>query len=370
MKKKTSIFILSTILFFSVTTIFVLFQYSSQKQSHQYNSFLRKFPPTPIHISHTLDVKTNSYYIAGGDTNNLYFGNVLAPWHLLKTNLKLADTQHVVLNIKDQEELKFKSIRVTVDSPYFYFADGTIPAIFRGMTTDWIANLNMLQNSAYFLESVALNNTSFAIRTMSSLSNEITLGKISNDSPYVKLLPNLLEKQLDGKFCVEGVMHYSKHLAWLVYVYRYRNQFICADTSLNLIYRGNTIDTISQAKIKVAEIKSDNSFTMSAPPLKVNNMSSVSGNWLFINSNLLAKNEDKKSFEEASVIDVYNLKDGQYHASFYLPQHNKQKMREFRILDNTLIALHDRYILQYHIDPKYFNDRKTTKISEMKYNNF
>ena len=68
---------------------------------------------------------------------------------------------------------------------------------------------------------------------------------------------------------------------------------------------------------------------------------------------MLAKNEDEKKFENSSVIDTYNLRDGQYQFSFYLPKHNEKKMREFKVSGDMLIALYDHYVLKYQFDPKH-----------------
>lgn len=359
MKKRTSFLFLSCIFVLGIGAVFILFLYSSEKPNHKFNSFLRLFPENPLKSKKTLDIKYNSYYIAGATRESIYFGNIQATRHIIRTNINLSDTQHIALDIEGLDELKFSSITVHIDSPYFYFADGSTPAIFKGSIKNWRAQRYMY-DSVYFMESIPINKTSFAIRSISSSSGEITLGKVTNNPPYVKLAPNLLEKQIDGKFCKDGTLHYNRGLGWLIYVYRYRNQFICTDTTLNLLYKGNTIDTVSWAKIKVTEIESDKSITMAVPPIIVNRSSCVSGKWLFINSNLLAKNEDKNSFENSSVIDIYNLKDGQYQFSFYIPLHNNKKMREFKVFDTTLIALYDHYAIKYQLDLSYFSNKTTT----------
>lgn len=359
MKLKTTILMLIGVLIFSIGIVVYSFLYNSDKANYQHTSFNRNFLHDAIQLTSQLDIQYNSYYLAGATQENIYFGNVTAPWKMLMTNTMLSDSQHVKLQTEGQDDFTFHSIYVTVDSPYFYLVEGSIPAIFKGNIVDWYGYRHTYGN-APFLESKPINETSFVMRTISSRSKEFTLGKQMNFHPYVKLAPGLLEKQIDGSFCTDGMLHFNKELGMLVYVYYYRNQFICADTSLNLLYRGNTIDTISQAKITVAKIKSDSTITLSSPPLTVNNKSCVSGNWLFINSNILAKNEGVKDFEHSSVIDVYNLKDGQYQFSFYLPEHKGKKVREFKVYDYMLIAMYDHYVLKYQLDPHYFTGGSDT----------
>jgi hypothetical protein len=128
------------------------------------------------------------------------------------------------------------------------------------------------------------------------------------------------------------------------------------DTNLNLQYRGKTIDTVSKAKIKVARVSSDNSLTMAAPPLTVNANSCVSHNWLFVHSNLQAKNENAEMFNAASVIDVYNLNNGVYKCSFYIPDYGNKKIRDFWVSGNNLFALNDHYLTTYSLNLKYLKE--------------
>jgi len=153
-------------------------------------------------------------------------------------------------------------------------------------------------------------------------TNESMLGKLTPDSLRAKFHPEILEKQIDGVFCVDGTMRFSKEIDRLVYTYRYRNQFIVMDTNLNVVARINTIDTTSKAKIKIATIKSTNSRTLASPPFVVNNQTSVYKQWLFVNSSLLALNDDPDTFNTTSIIDVYDIVNAKYLFSFYIGNNN------------------------------------------------
>jgi len=137
-----------------------------------------------------------------------------------------------------------------------------------------------------------------------------------------------------------------------LYIYFYRNQFICLDTNLNIIYTGRTIDTNSVAKIKLAEIKSENKKTFFTPPKVINKFNCVAGESIFINSTLNANNEDNSFFRTHSAIDVYSLKTGRYCYSFYLPEIEGKKIQSFRVIDKTLIAIQGRYLVTYTLDLK------------------
>ncbi len=127
------------------------------------------------------------------------------------------------------------------------------------------------------------------------------------------------------------------------------------DTSLHLTYRGNTIDTTTQAKIKVALVESENYHTLASPPLFVNKRGRVYDNRLFVNSNLQAKNEHISSFNEGAVVDVYDLTDGKYHFSFYVYHYrNTKRMMDFRISGHRMVVLYDKLIRVFDLVPTYF----------------
>ncbi|MCG1037959.1 hypothetical protein KI686_16295, partial [Polaribacter sp. DS7-9] len=96
----------------------------------------------------------------------------------------------------------------------------------------------------------------FAIRTLSSESKAYVLGSLTDTLPYIKLAPHILEKQIDGLFCTDGMLHYNRKRHQLIYLYYYRNQYILMDTLLNIVHKGNTIDTNRVAKINPVKIQS------------------------------------------------------------------------------------------------------------------
>ena len=315
---------------FSVCGVAVLV-FLSNDIRQQPGSFLREFPPHPVQEGDTVNVGYNSYYIAGGTPSRVYLGNYTAPLHLLELNLTTLDTQHVRLQIQEVNNQKFWSPRVKVDSPFYHFTDGAVPVIFKGSVCDWTGHRH-LGDSVYFRAIEPLSKNSFVVKSLSGRTGENILGKLIANPPHQFFSDKILEKQLDGVFCTDGMMHTQKEFNRLVYLYYYRNEFIVMDTNLNVEYRSHTIDSTTHVAIKVATIESENSKVLSSPPLFVNTKSCTSGNWLFVNSNLIAKNENRETFKKASVIDVYNLASGRYAFSFYIYNYWRTKpMVDFNV---------------------------------------
>lgn len=338
--------------FAAVMLIVVLFE-SSHRAIHKYNTFMRQFPPHPIAPVDTLDIGYDSYYLAGSTRECLYLGNTTSPLHLLVVSHSLKERQDVTLWSEEIGATKFWALRIKIDSPYFFLADGAVPRTFVGRIDEWVPR-RYEYDSAYFVDFEPVSYGTLAIRSVSSATNQFVLGSQSIQVPHVRLATDLLQKQIDGRFCVDGMLHYNKTLDKLIYLYYYRNQFLVYDTGLNLSYRGNTIDTVSRAKIKIASITSTGSITHAAPPLIVNKHSYTGGNFLFVNSALMAKNETLAAFSRNSVIDVYNVLNGQYKFSFYIPTFDGKSMHDFSIVGNRLIVLVDKYMVSYELAAEYF----------------
>lgn len=355
MTKKRIYFTLLLGAMFCIGLVTLLFAFSEKTMMHKENPFIRRLPPHTITKTHDLDIGYNSYYIAGVDKDKIYLGNTTNPLRMLVLDSTLKDTQRVRLRV-DRPDLPVYAMQVRVEPPYFYIMDGRSPFVFRGKTTDWKASL-IMHEGPYFSKAQPIDSITAVIRARSSISNEDVLGRIKiGDSIEVELSHNLLQKQIDGRFCTDGKLLFAKELQKLVYVYTYRNQFIVANTDLKQEFIGNTIDTISRAQIKVASIDSKNTTTLASQPLVVNKQSCTYGNYLFVSSNLLGKYEPSDMLDKAAIIDVYDLKKNTYEFSFYLYDHNRKRMIGFRVQGNQLIALMENYVVTYKLDPNRFED--------------
>ncbi|WP_330444579.1 hypothetical protein Q4Q34_03760 [Flavivirga abyssicola] len=233
--------------------------------------------------------------------------------------------------------------------PYFFLTDGTIPYILRGNTKDWKAH-SMLDDPLYFTNAQPIDSVTLAIRAISNKTNEFVLGTIKlEDSATMRLSHELLQKQVDGLFDVDGMLQYNQQRKQMVYTYRYRNQYIVANDSLQLQFLGKTIDTISQAQIQVGTIASKNKHKMAAPALTVNRNSATSGDYLFINSRRLGQSESLVLWEQSSLIDVYNMEKDRYEFSFYVEDIDENKLKSFFVLHDKFIGLIGNHMVTYQL---------------------
>jgi hypothetical protein len=329
-----------------VLTIVALFV-SADKINHRKNGFMRLFPPAIAELITRSDVKYNSYYIAGYTKTHLYLGSVTDPSYILISNYDLSDTTHITVPLPAIAKSAFDRLSVSVDSPYINFTDGESSYYYRVRFPGLDGSLNNLKGEQ-FITARAISPRSIILKQYNRNLHESFISKKTLDT-ITRTKNYALVKQVDGLFCSDGMLNFDPSTGKLIYVYYYRNQFVCLDTNLELQLTGKTIDTNSRAKIKVESINSTGQTTLSKPPLIVNRLSCVAGDYLFVNSTLMANNETKLSFDESSVIDAYNLTDGSYKLSFYLPSYNGMKIYRVYVFGKLLFGFYDHYVLVFRL---------------------
>lgn len=340
------LFIICGIIAFGIGIVLMLFQWSEQEIQYN-NTLTRRMPPHAAQKEKQYDLKINSYYFAGSFEGKIYLGNNTAP--LLVTEIDTAfhtiKTHKIIPNDKT---LPFQSPMIRVLKNHFFLFEGNVPYIFTGNTLDWNAMLMVTDGSPFsYLEPI--NKNKVAVRFIQRPSGHSILGTIDIHSGEEHKSNTLLEQQFDGIFDVDGSLHYDTKTHRIVYVYRYRNQFIVANEQLALEYSGKTIDTISKAQIELTEVKSKSITTFSTPPLIVNKSSAVYDDLLFVNSLIPGKYESRALWKNASFIDVYDLKDHSYQASFPIYDIDNYKMRSFMIEDNKIYVLINNQIVSYRL---------------------
>ncbi|MDI5894813.1 hypothetical protein [Flavobacterium algoritolerans] len=329
------------------TAIVILLFNRSENIIHYANTFIRRFPQHVAQEKYKADLGYNSYYFAGSSNGKIYLGNSTAPLQVMELDTALTNRKTYKI-IPNNKKLPFHSPKVKVFENNFYLFEGNVPYIFKGNIHDWNAKL-VLSTGKYFSHLEPIDKDNVAVRFIDQKTGKSILGTTSLSHRLENHSEQLLQTQIDGIFDVDGSLHFDNNNNRIVYVYRYRNQYIVAHKNLKLDYRGNTIDTINKVQIKVAEVKSKNINTFSNPPLIVNKMSAVSDNLLYVNSNISGQYERDQLWKEASIIDVYDLRDHSYKSSFPIYKIGKSSMNSFTVVNKKLYAIIDDKIVCYKL---------------------
>lgn len=344
--------------FFVTITIIVLFLWSEHIM-HYNNPFQRRYSKNAAEMLKQIDLKFNSFYIAGFTNGRLYLGNHSNPQILVSFDSNLQNKKIESINF-DPENIPFQNVTLSVRGNFFYLKDGRVPALFRGSVTDWKIN-KRLNGMPHFTQAEPADSTTIIFRNNSgdNLSNVIGIFSSENENK-VKYNSSLLEKQIDGIFDTDGFLMYSEKNQKMIYLYYYRNEFIVAGKDGKIDYRGHTIDTTSKAKIKVTYVKKGFGRTMSAPPLVVNANGSAFKNLLFVNSRITGRYEDTKRWEHSSVIDLYDLNKHSYLLSFPIYNIGGDRLKSFVVTDTSLYALIGNSLVSYQLKEGIKNELKNS----------
>ncbi len=336
----------------SISIVFLLFYLSEDMIRHR-NNFTRRFPHHPLGIRHEYNLNAPTYYIAGIDDEHVFLGDANQPLlvHVADSSFKIQKQFPIALK---SDYRYYRSLRLSVLPPHFFISDGRESFIFKGLIKNWRGYL-LADKVAYFNAIVPVDSSRFVVRSISSTSNEHVLGLIKTfQKPRVSLFP-ILEKQLDGIFDTSGSLLYNEHLEKIIYTYTYRNEFLISDINFKKVTTGNTIDTTSKANIRVSYLESKGGSKISSPSRQVNITTATYGDYLFVNSGLIGQFEPRDMWDEASIIDVYNLTDQSYEFSFYVYDKKGKKMRDFVINRDRLYALVGNYVVVYKLENDFYN---------------
>ncbi|CAM4145475.1 MauE/DoxX family redox-associated membrane protein [Flavobacterium weaverense] len=352
LKPATLATIFSVLLLFSIGIIVLLFMLS-EEIIHNRNNFVRRFPKHPTVLQNSMELPFDTYYIAGYDQEFIYLGNRSAPLLVTIIDTALQSSREIRINLP-QNEFPFITPKLKVVPPNFYFTDGTVPCIYSGSMKTWKAELRLYKNT-YFSIFEPISIEKAAIRAIGINSKERVIGTINlANKNKLKLNDNLLQKQIDGFFDTDGMLLYNRQLDTLLYTYYYRNTFLKIHPSLTSYSVGNTIDTISQAQVKIATIESKGITTLAQPPLQVNKNTATYGHYLFVDAALIGKFEPKELWQKASIIDVYDLSKNKYIFSFYIYNKDDQKMTEFIVINDLIISLFGKHLKVEKLNTTYY----------------
>lgn len=338
--------IISVIVFFSAIIVYLF--YSSEYIIKEQNNFTRRFPHHPVIMEKTYDLKYNSYYFAGSTKNKIFLANPTSPFLLLAMDQDLSVIDTIKL-IPDQPHT-YRSVKTMVTDNYISMYDGNVPVIYRSRLDDFSGKVFQISfQDVYFDQLVSVGNNSFVFRTTSTKTGSLVLGNLSLNVPEkVKLNTEILEKQADGVFDVDGKLLYDSNDQEVRYVYSYRNQVINTDRDLQNIRHLKTIDTISRPQITITQL-SDGSRKMSRPPIVINKNSTVHDGILFIQSSTMGRYESKDLWNKNDIVDVYDTDLSKYWGSFYVQRRGNKKMSQMLVTDQYLFVLAGQQITRYRI---------------------
>jgi hypothetical protein len=336
---KRNAFILLTVFGISCTII-LLFFYLTKGNEVLSGDFSRNMIRAKPDLKIVFNLRIGTDYIAGQYADSIFLGNSMEIDSVESLNY---------INGKSKSHFVHHGVpavtRFVVQHPYAFQIDEMNKRIVRTNLSD-SSDVKEFTLPP-FTDAIALQGNSFALRTFNDSKTELQLGKFSGDT--VQRFPLLLQKQLDGILCTDGMLAYNEEEKRLFYIYYYRNQFLCLDSSMNLLFRGRTIDSISHVKIKVAITHDEKNRKLGSPARLVNSFAYSFDSLFFVLSHVVGKTEHADAHRNGSMIDCYRIRDGLYRYSIYLSNYKSQKLKQFAIADSQLFALYRNYLVVYSL---------------------
>ncbi|WP_417857511.1 MauE/DoxX family redox-associated membrane protein, partial [Xanthomarina gelatinilytica] len=333
-----------------VTLLFVF----SEKKMHRNNAFQRRYMPHPLIKIGEYDLEKFGHYIAGVAEDAIYLGDYTAPLYLRAIDTTLKEMREFRVTISNTD-LPYRRAKITVQPPYFYLGDGTVPVLFKGKMNSWSAN-PFSYEEAYFTQYTVADSllTGFITTSSKTGSNAIGIFDKRDSIDTVQLNIKILGKEKYGKIKTDGNLLYNPEFQKFIYLYYYINKYELLDKQLTHELSGKTIDTISKPILDIAHNSKKGETKVGGKSVLVNLQSTTSGNYLYIHSNRLGKYEDDRILNTASIIDVYDLRDYTYAFSFYLFHQRDEKLTEIQVNKDLLVAIVGDKLWLYRLKPAYF----------------
>lgn len=343
MKRVLGLFVITCA---AVCTILVLVAIVKFK-GHQKNGFSRNFFTKKIRPINTCTPDLDIASVAGFEGDSVFFTSD-EPGHFMISNKNLDDTHHFKVNFGELRSVP-PVYFLSLSYPYLKFLFGNEPCV---INYDIVKKVfTKFAIGQFFNRAVCISSESMIVRSIAAHSFNPVFKKIAIKRNEVDRQQGFGENLGDAGFSSDGMMHYDSANSRLYYLNYYNNHLICFDTSLNLVFRKRTIDTLSGIHTQTIRLihDRDTTITFSQPPQRVNASSDIYDGNLFVASMLIADNENRSSFDENSVIDVYALSNGVYKGSFYVPNIDGKRLYGFKVSRNGMYALYGKKIVLYQM---------------------
>jgi len=322
--------------------LFSLWNTSNDPGLHP-NSFFRNTHELKLDNLKILALHHDFNILSGSTDNDLFFtshriGEVIrTDW-----NLKTKDSFCFPIP-KDLIHKGSQQFFTTIDLPYINFYANNVCAIIKCNFDN--KEIEILKKpDEIFTRSVAIDNNSYIFRQGDKSTRDQTFSIWKSSHQQLEKKVNFLVVLGDGGIGTDGMLKADKQNNIFAYCYYYSNRFFIFDSALSNVKQFKTIDSYDKFQVKTGDVD-NNSYTNIGPAVFVNSCIAIGNELVYINSEARAKNENQSTLRDSTVIDVYNIKNGQYLSSFYLPRINNERMSDLQVVGDKLIAAYSNTII-------------------------
>jgi hypothetical protein len=345
---KKPLFLIPVIMAAAVGLVAIL-AWNALRPINQKNGFKRDFIASELRRLDLETMKGNVSSIAGVTDHHVYF-KTKDPSQVWVTDNTLQNGKYVTLNVPNHPRIA-SAFFISVDSPLVHVMAVNGPAVIK---TDMNGGRTTAHKfpTALFTRAIVIGPDSYVFRgfdTTEKSGKQIFI-KGNPRTGELQRKKNIAETEADRAGLVtDGQLAYDERSHRIMYVSHYQNRFFCLDTNLNLVYSGHTIDTMSTYRIEAGKV--NDMVTNTSPARLINSKTRIENGKMFILSKLPADNEEGKVFAHNAAVDIYDVINGSYMGSFYIPFYKREKISDFKIKRNTIIVLYKTYVARYGLPP-------------------
>lgn len=316
------------------------------------NGFLRKFKDESFAVKVAeAQFSNNITSICGIANHSIYFGTREPGW-ISAYNTDLTSSKLYSLGLQADERTR-QFFKTKIDSSSFTIFAGNVPSIIKGKLSNPSMSNQSMNVKTLYTDIVEFRPGRFIIRAFDNIKGDFIFQKMDASGKVITSERNISIPISGGGITTQGTLLYDAESNRVLYIYRLFNKIQCFDTSLNLIYSVNTIDTIAHPMLQTSSIsrRKGKFKTYGGAPLYTNYRATISDGFIFINS--LVKADNEASNKGIKSIDVYDIRNGFYQYSFHLSL-QKGRIDDLLIRGNNLYAINidEKRILKYSFKEK------------------
>jgi hypothetical protein len=316
---------------------FLVFSSTKARWNHRPGTFIRLTRPHFATIVDTILLPTQAYSIVGQGS----MATVLLDRQSM--SLVCVDSLSSTIEVMSDSVLASPSSHVIITQESSFIAETS--SIHRLRKDDSFEAVVLTPGILTAFAPIDVNTGAF--RVLTTRTRQTMLGIVSFINEPMKISKEHPRPGIDSVFSVDGMLAYSQALRHIIYVHYYKNEILHLNLDLNLVFKSQTIDT--NTVVRLNTVRLGDKIVMANPPPTVNKTICVDGSLLYVQSTATAKNEVASQLMDNSVIDVYDLTDGHYKYSFYLPNFNGVPLNQFIVKGRDLHALHRELFIRYRL---------------------
>lgn len=321
------------ILIFSIIPILTIYALHKivYKDNIPHFEFNRVFKKNSFSLEKTISLEKKYVKIIGGISSNIYLYSEDL-YSISRVNLPLKK-EDIVVKVKDP----IQTSNIFNNKIYTFSVNSNKFSVFN-------KDLNLLETksiSSKFHRGSFFKNISFYRLIDSTARGRFMLNK--NNKNYLAQYNVSDTTTIDGGITTDG--YFINDEESLLYVQYHMGKFYKLDSNnikmFKMPYSFNSVNGFS---------RNGNTFSINRAIIARNKFSSIDGNNFYNASFVKSENQTLKEFTNKVVVDVYNLSNGNYVYSFYLPNYENKKPNDMIIKNNILYVLYANNLSKFKIE--------------------